>query len=71
MPTFAFLACITVAHADDGKARAFIHEGLEQVLWVMDRRDAPAMAAPLILALHGYKDLELAEKLHREPKDLG
>ncbi|MGI9500720.1 MAG: alpha/beta hydrolase family esterase, partial [Geminicoccaceae bacterium] len=69
--SFALLASVTFAHADEGKARIFVHEGLERVLWVVDDRADITRTAPLILALHGYREPEQAEELRRKPKKLG
>ncbi|MEM7178536.1 MAG: hypothetical protein AAF503_12620 [Pseudomonadota bacterium] len=45
-------------------------DGLDRIAWVVDARPDPGKAAPLILALHGYRPPERAETLRADPAHL-
>ncbi|MEO1194172.1 MAG: hypothetical protein AAFY02_20635 [Pseudomonadota bacterium] len=57
--------------ADEGTPRSVPHEGLERVFWTVDGRSEKDEAAPLVLALHGFRKPEEAEDLRQQPQDLG
>lgn len=47
------------------------HDGLERSVWIYDGRDDQTRPAPLVLALHGYREPEQAVALRSSPERLG
>ncbi len=60
----------TTAAWGAGEALWTEHEGLDRIAWLVDARPDPREPAPLILALHGYRQPEEAEALRQSPQDL-
>ena len=67
---FVFVCCATAAYAE-GTAVTISHGGLERIVWILDGRTDKTIPAPVVLALHGFRKPEEAEKLRVTPKRLG
>ncbi|MEM7188956.1 MAG: hypothetical protein AAF439_05030, partial [Pseudomonadota bacterium] len=66
----SILAGAPLVQAGEGVARVFPHSGLERAVWVVDGRADTSSAAPLVVALHGYRNPERAEGLRENPGKL-
>lgn len=74
----ATVVCITAvaigrpsSAAGDGTAMAVVHGGLERIAWVYDGRADHTRPAPLVLALHGYREPKQALAYSAAPETLG
>ncbi|WP_306113252.1 MULTISPECIES: PHB depolymerase family esterase [unclassified Roseovarius] len=48
-----------------------VHDGVERLIWMVDGRTDKDKPAPLVLALHGYRNAERALKQRETPERLG
>ncbi len=48
-----------------------VHDGVERLIWMVDGRADQSRAAPLVLALHGYRNADRACRQRQTPKKSG
>ena len=65
------LAALPVSGTAHAEAMNVLHNGLERIVWFIDGRAESEKPAPLVLALHGYRNPEEAQELRDDPAQLG
>ncbi len=64
---FGIAVCGSAVVADP---RIFSHDGLDRIVWVGDGRIDTSAPAPLVIALHGYRNPSEADALRKDPSRL-